>query len=198
MSGRKYLLLAALLLVSCDKSLFPSPPRLLREHGAYTPTGSAPLPQEEDGPAIYASALVFPDEVDWKSGDRRFANIHLYRNGKLVARVPAGNNPDPEAHRIIGGHLWSELVKEKETVVYRDGEERFRLDADEFILGIMPTEDGVYTLSQKPGGAGISFRRDGAVLYEDNAGVAVGSFNDREWEYGALQDGLYYAFWNTG
>lgn len=203
---RKVLLPCLLLLLinACQKEpLLPGTPRLLRmpdrfNRVVHTHVRKDTTEEEASGPpAVWITALEFPTWADWRSGDLRGADVVLYRDGVPVRRVSAGGNPDPERHRVRGGHLWTDCIDGRETVLLRDGEPLLRWPGEEVLMGFWEENGHVYTLGQRPGGQGFSFRRDGKEVFSDPSGVITGSLNDREWSGGALtrdKPGLCYTY----
>ena len=64
-------------------------------------------------------------------------------------------------------------------------------------MGFWEEKGHVYTLGQRPGGQGFSFRMDGQELFSDPSGVVMGSLNDRQWSGGAFSRdtlGLCYTY----
>lgn len=189
--------LGALLLAACDKPLFSAYPHSLRSHA---PRGDAALtPEETDStaavpgaPAVYATALCFPEGADWREGETDRAEVRLYRNGTLVQRVDAA--ADPERHRYRDGHLWTDRSDGAETVLFRDGEEYFRFRGEELFLGFAVEDRQVHSLGQRPGDSGFSYRIDGKETFSADAGTLLGGPSDYEWENGAFSEDLHYAY----
>lgn len=168
------------LLLSCTKPDRNSLPRYMREQGRFSEYASAGKPQEEaeNGPSLYLTAV--------SNGE-----ILLFRDGRIVARAPAGDSP--ERHRARGGHLYSDAIEGHETVLFKDGEELFRYAGEEVIVGFCILDGDIYTLGQRAG-RGFSYRINGKEIYSDPAGRIVGSNMLTEWDGGAFSGGLYYAY----
>lgn len=183
-------------LAACQQeSLVQGPGRNLRMQDRYrylvrktdTPENDSTLAQK---PALYYTALEFPSWADWRDGDLRGGEIVLYKNGAEQLRVPAGDNPDPERHRVRGGHLWTDYIEGKETVIACDGEPTLRYNGEEVLMGFLLVGRQIHTLGQRPGGQGFSYRIDGKEVFSDPAGIVVGTLNQREWPGGALTKDL--------
>ena len=183
-SYKKTLILAALLLSGCQKSLFPGVPRYVREPSTVHGDGIRPAPEEEETPSerIYITAL---------SGSQVF----LIADGEILARSSA--DPDPERHRARQGHLWTDIVQGKETVVFRDGEEWLRFPGEELLMGFHFSGGKLHTLGQKPGNEGICYRIDGEAVFSAPAGRIIGSASSPEWDSGAFSadsSDIFYAY----
>lgn len=193
-----------LLLASCQKEpLLPGTPRLLRMPDRFNRLAHSHVRQDSTReeaagtPAVWITAMEFPSWADWRGGDLRGAEVVLYKDGVPVRRVPAGDNPDPERHRVRNGRLWTDRIEGRETVLLRDGEMLLRWEGEEVLMGFWEEKGHVYTLGQRPGGQGFSFRMDGKEVFSDPSGVITGSLNDREWSGGALTRdtlGLCYTY----
>ena len=176
--------LAAVLIVACQKPLFPGGPRFLREPGS-TARGvkdSVKRPEEAPGKKLYITALSGSHAV-------------LLADGEEISRAPA--EPDPERHRARQGHLWTDRREGKETVIYRDGKEVLRFPGEELLRGFLIKDGKVHTLGQRPGNAGICYRVDGKEVFSAPAGRIIGSATSREWDDGAFcadSIGLFYAY----
>ena len=168
------------LLLSCTKPDRNALPRYMREQGRFSEYASVGKPQEEaeNGPSLYLTAV--------SNGE-----ILLFRDGRIVARAPAGDSP--ERHRARGGHLYSDAIDGHETVLFKDGEELFRYAGEEVIVGFCILDGDIYTLGQRAG-RGFSYRINGKEIYSDPAGRIVGSNMLTEWDGGAFSGGQYYAY----
>ena len=183
--------------LSCRKSLFDQPPRSDQQGGSGRDTlaldPSAPVPE----PDLYATAFCFPDEADWQAGETEGAEIVVFKNGEEKLRVPVQGRPDPDRHRLGHGRLWTDVCDGREVVVSRDGTERFRYEGDELLRGFLATTNFVYTLGQRQGREGFSFRVNGEERFSSPTGTILGGPDDSEWEGGAFchdTSGVYYTY----
>ena len=183
-------LLSAFVL-SCQKSLFDTPPRSdpslngsrRDSTGILDPDAPEPLPD------LYATALCF--------GEDESAEVVVFKNGEEVLRVPVSGRPEPERHRLLKGHLWTDSCDGTEVVISRDGEERFRYPGDELLRGFQEIKGKIYTLGQRQGKEGFSLRVNGEERFNAPTGTILGGPDDNEWEGGAFsQDtsGVYYTY----
>jgi hypothetical protein len=123
--------------------------------------------------------------------------VVLFKNGEEVLRVPVSGHPEPERHRLLNGHLWTDTCDGTEVVISRDGEERFRYPGDELFRGFLEVKGKLYTLGQRQGKEGFSFRVNGEERFSAPTGTILGGPEDNEWEGGAFsQDtsGVYYTY----
>lgn len=162
-----------------------------------------PPSKEDSGPggnpkadtAVYISAVRFPESYDWRADSARGAveyEVLLLRDSAEILTIPSSSgivSPDPDTHHIIGGHLYTEAIKDGLTVICRDGQMLFSFEGCEILKGLLPCEDGVYTLSATQDGESLILRRDGVPLLERKAGTAFGDLLDPSYgSTGALYD----------
>lgn len=147
-----------------------------------TPEPPAPVPDT----VLYCSAVRFPDDYDWQR-DTAYSSVPfellLYRDGTPVLTLAwdpeACFGPDPDRHHLLGGHLYTERMSGAQTRVGRDGEELFHFDGREFLVGLLPDGDDLYTLSRKTAAnGGFSYRKNGVVLLESDGGKPFGDLSD--------------------
>lgn len=191
-------------LTACQEPLLESLPRYMREQDRFSRAareGQSPAdtldpqepvepeePEPEYIPSIYATALHFRDSL---------AELLFFKDGELLLQRPEKTPPDPERHRIWGGHLWSDSTDGHETVIFCDGEERFRFPGEEHLQGFMLVGEDVHTLGQHPGRDGFCYRINGNAVFESSRGSVLGSPSDPDWPGGALAlDGedIYYSY----
>ena len=182
---------------SCRETLFDQPPRSDQQgyggRGTTILDPEAPVPE----PDLYATAFCFPDGVDWQGGQTDGAEIVLFKNGEEKLRVPVQGRPDPDRHRLSHGRLWTDTCDGYEVVVSRDGVERFRYHGDELLQGFLVTTNAVYTLGQRQGREGLSFRVNGQERFSSSTGTILGGPEDSDWEGGAFchdSTGVYYTY----
>ena len=189
--------------ISCQKALFSSVPRSFSDNSGRNP-GNRPSdePEQEDDdeqrvPDIYATAICFPVEADWREGDSAGGEVVLFKNGREVLRLPATDPPDPDRHRIIKGRLWTDSCDGHEVIVQCDGQEHLRYKGDEVFRGFLMVNDILFTLGQRQGSDGLCFRANGELLFEAPTGTVLGGPGDSEWEGGALSSdnsGVYFSY----
>lgn len=176
------MVLAMLLLGACHKPLTWETPRYMREQDRFAKYAQEAPPAAEGQPGETAPSRHL--YVTAFSGD----DIVLLRDFEEIARAAAGDNPDPDRHRALGGHLWSDAIDGKETVVFRDGEEYLRWAGEELFTGFTLLDGVLYTLGQRPGNQGFCYRADGKEVFSDAGGRIAGTSVGQQW------DGIYYCY----
>lgn len=198
MSVMKKMALCILLIAAipaCQKPLFDSSSRESQGGRRISPPASA-QDSTEAGLTVYATAIVFPDSTDWRAGDTRAGKVILFKDGKAIGSLPAEDRPDPDRHRFMDGHLWTDVTDGTTTTILCDGAPLFSFPGQESMTGFLVADGSVHTLGQHPGG-GFSYRIDGQEIYSSADGVAVGKAEDPDWEGGTLtrdDTGIYYAY----
>lgn len=189
--------------LSCKKPLFDSTPRWYGRGGPRSvmvapvePVDSSALdlPPKK---GVYITALCFPSWAKWQEGDFRDARAVLFRDNVEIASAPAGPRPDADRIHLLKGHLWNDIADEGVTRIYRDGTEVLTLPDEELLRGFLAEGADVYTLGQRPGGAGICYRVNGEEVFSTKAGSILGGADDRDWEGGAFcrdSTGIYYVY----
>lgn len=181
MKTQSMMLALMLLAGGCHRSQTWETPRFMREQDRFSEYAREAPDPEEEAPGTSESRHLYI--TAFRSGD-----IVLFRDFEEIAIAPAGDNPDPDRHRALGGHLWSDALEGKETVVFRDGEEYLRWEGEELFCGFNLCEGALHTLGQRPGNQGFCYRIDGREVFSDPSGRIVGSVPGREW------DGEYYCY----
>ena len=184
-----------LLATACREPLLDSVPRFLREQDRFSREAREGGKPEEPGdpeapgyiPSVYATALHFQDST---------ASLLFFKDGECLLQLPVETPPDPERHRIWGGHLWTDSTDGYETLVFCDGQEKFRFEGEEHLQGFLLVNGDVHTLGQRPG-RGFCYRINGEPVFESPRGSVLGSPSDPDWPGGALfLDGedVYYGY----
>lgn len=133
-------------------------------------------PQNQYGQVSYVTVVDYPDGYDWRSdpgGTEAACSLAVFADGVPVLRVPVGEShqtsADPQRHRVIGGHLYTDWTDGTVTVIKKDGRELFRYEAPETVARMLVQEGVVHTLNISTGG-GFVYRVDGKeVLRRDDA-----------------------------
>ncbi len=143
---------------------------------------------------VYVTAMQYSDGYDWLSDTEKGevkCSLVVYADGIPMMKIPVGDryevSSDPETHRMVKGHLFTDYVSGSETVIKKDGKVLIRYPGREMICGLAERGDGIYTLGHNLDGDGFSYRKNGAVLLERADGSSFGSLH----EYG---DSLFFAF----
>ncbi len=142
---------------------------------------------------VYVTAVEFPDDYFWQRdsvGEGRKFKLCLYADGKKVLSLNGGPgseiSADPDMHRVIDGHLYSEWSGNSYTVILEDGKPLLRYEGREMICGFLKKEGLIYTLGQSRNGKGITLRQNGNVIFEDAEGIAIGEMSNPCSESGGL------------
>lgn len=119
--------------------------------------------------------------------------LKYYRNFKELFCIKLNDvkciSPDMDTHHIIDGDLYTENSDTEHTYIGKNGKTIIEFEGREYLKGLIPSQDGVYTLSCDRDGDGFTYRKDGKILLRKNSGIVFGSLEDPS--YG--QNGaLYY------
>ena len=135
----------------------------------------------------YMTAMDYKKGYDWRADEARETvkcSLVVYEDGLPVMKIPVGEayeiSPDPDKHRIIGGHLYTDYSTTEETVVKCDGRELFRYEGAEYICGMELVGEDLYSLGQSRDGSGFALRRNGEVIISKDKASLVGGLNNEE------------------
>ena len=110
----------------------------------------------------YMTALDYQKGYDWRADNYREnvrCSLVVYADGRQIMKVPVGEeyetSSDPDMHRIIDGHLYTDYSTSGETVIKKDGAQILRYSGREIICGMRVCGDDVYTLGQNRNGEGF-------------------------------------------
>ena len=155
--------------------------------------GQGGTPGRQDPPAVPArpdtsilfSAVRYPDDYDWQR-DTAYGSVPfellLFRDFEPVLTLASGPDacfvPDPDRHHLLSGHLYTERMADGMTRVGRDGQELFRFNGREYLVGLLEDGDDLYTLSRPARGRGWSYRKNGEILLNRTDGAPYGDLSD--------------------
>lgn len=150
--------------------------------GAGTGTGTGSGGAGDKGKYVcYVTGFDYPDGYDWKADPESGivkCSLVVFADMVPVMKVPVGEKyevgPDPDMHRIIDGHLYTDWSTADETVIKKDGRLLFRYPGREMMCGFIVDGDDVYTLGQDRGGGGFTYRKNGEILLERKSGHVFG------------------------
>ena len=157
---------------------------------------------ENDGAGIleqvcYVTALDYQKGYDWRADQARESvkcSLVVYADGRPVMKVPVGEEyetgSDPDMHRMIDGHLYTDYSTSSETVIKKDGAQIFRYAGRETICGVEVSGGDVYTLGQNRSGEGFSFRKNGEVVMSRDRGSVIGRLRQDN-------DSMSFAFYES-
>ena len=145
----------------------------------------------------YITGLDYPDSYDWRADPESGTvkcSLVVFADGRPVMKIPVGHeycvSPDPDMHRMIKGHLYTDYSTAEETVIKKDGQELFRYPGREMIIGMAVKDGDIYTLGQARQGEGFAYRKNGAVILEREGGRVFPRLQE-------VDDSLYFAFSET-
>ena len=145
--------------------------------------------EDNDGAGIlqqicYMTAMDYRDGYNWLADQERGSvkcSLVVYADGRQIMKVPVGEEyetgSDPDMHRIINGHLYTDYSTSDQTVIKRDGIQMFRYPGRESICGMRVSGEDIYTVGQNRSGEGFAFRKNGEVLMSREAGGIIGTVN---------------------
>ena len=129
----------------------------------------------------YLTAFDYPDSYDWRSDQWKGSvkcSLVVYVNMIPMMKVPVGDeymvSSDPDMHRIIDGDLYTDFVKDSVTIIKKNGKLLFSYSGREMLLSMHVDSSSVYTVGQSRSGRGLSFRRNGEIIYENKTGILLG------------------------
>ncbi|MGN1233102.1 MAG: hypothetical protein ACI4UJ_06590 [Candidatus Cryptobacteroides sp.] len=163
-------------------------------------------PSQKDS-SLMVTVVEFPEGYCWQrdsSGEAGGCLISLYCNGSRIVSVPSGAGyPACQAidmHRCVDGKLYTDYSSAYETSVYENGNLLFSYEGREMICGFLVKDGNIYTLGQNRSGNGLSFRKNGILLYSSATGQVIGGVDNPSCRTGALyedNDRIVFCFRNT-
>lgn len=139
--------------------------------------GPAADPSPMSPSLTFVSAFDYPDGYDWRSDPDRGhvkCSLVVFREGLPVLKVPVGNeysvSPDPDMHRIIDGHLYTDFSDGTETLLKKNGKPVLSYPGAEMICDMKVKGSDIYTLGHSRKGQGFALRLNGIVLLSREAG----------------------------
>ena len=142
----------------------------------------------------YMTALDYQKGYDWRSDQARESvrcSLVVYADGRQIMKVPVGEEyetgSDPDMHRMIGGHLYTDYSTSDEMVIKKDGVQIIRYPGRETMCGMTVSGGDVYTLGQNRSGEGFAFRRNGEILLSREHGSIMGTLRQEN-------DSISFAF----
>ena len=139
--------------------------------------GPAADPSPMSPSLTFVSAFDYPDGYDWRSDPDRGhvkCSLVVFREGLPVLKIPVGNeyrvSPDPDMHRIIDGHLYTDFSDGTETLLKKNGKPVLSYPGAEMICDMKVKGSDIYTLGHSRTGQGFALRLNGSVLLSREAG----------------------------
>lgn len=131
------------------------------------------------------TAFDYPDGYDWVSDPDKGVvkcSLVVYADSRLILKVPVGDqyrvSSDPDMHRIIDGHLYTDFTTDSETVIKKDGKPCVSFPGRESVTSMVVKGDSLHTLGQKRDGKGFAYRINGQVVLERSTGYAFGRLTE--------------------
>lgn len=147
-------------------------------------------------PVCYMTATDYSKKYDWRADQAKETvrcSLVVYADGSPIMKVPVGEkcnvSSDPDMHRIVEGHLYTDYPSQGETIIKKDGTFLFSYPGEEHIAGMYVRNADVYTLGESRNGDGFSFRRNGETIVFREKGVLLGRLNHDG-------DSLVFAFYD--
>ncbi len=162
-----------------------------------------PLPLPVQDTVLYYTAVCFDKAYDWRrdtaAGNVKYT-LRFYKDHEPVQNISSDEceslSPDPYSHHIIDGQLYTERNRQGVCYLGRNGETLFSFEGREFMKGILPKGNDIYTLSQNHSGEGFTLRKNGEIVFSKSKGVIFGGLDDPSYpQSGALySNGGEYCF----
>ena len=170
--------LAALAVISCGVEEVGRRPEVNREDIWTGPGMNAGNGSRE---ICYITCFDYPEGYDWRTDPQKGSvkcSLTVFADGLPMMKVPVGDeyqvSPDPDMHRMIDGHLYTDYCTGSETVIKKDGKTVLRYPASEVLCGMVVKGDTIYTLGHSRHGDGFAYRRNGEIIIERFSGRTFG------------------------
>ena len=170
--------LAALAVISCGIEEVGRRPDGNRED---VWTGPGMNPGSDSKEVCHITCFDYPDGYDWRTDPQKGSvkcSLVVFADGLPMMKVPVGDayevSPDPDMHRMIDGHLYTDYCTDAEIVIKKDGKTVLRYQGCENICGMIVENDTLYTLGHPRQGKGFTFRKNGEVILERSSGRTFG------------------------
>ena len=129
----------------------------------------------------YVTCLDYPDGYDWRTDPEKGSvkcSLVVFADGLPMMKVAVGDayevSPDPDMHRMIDGHLYTDYCTGSETVIKKDGKTILRYAGSENICGMLVKDDTLYTLGHPRHAEGFIYRKNGEIILERSSGKTFG------------------------
>ncbi len=131
--------------------------------------------------AEYVAAVEYFDRYDWRSDPGKGevkCSLVVYGDGVPMMKIPVGDkyevSSDPDSHRMVGGHIYTDYSSDSETVIKKDGKVVLRYPGRELVCGLVEYGDDIYTLGENRDGEGFAYRRNGEIVLAREKGSSFG------------------------
>lgn len=144
-----------------------------------TPPGNSTGGGENIVPVCYMTAVDYAKGYDWRADVSRETvkcSLVVYEDGIPVMKVPAGGIyevcSDPDMHRFVDGHLYTDYTSRGETIIKKNGTFLFSYPGEERISDIRIENGDVFTLGESRTGEGFSLRKNGETkVFRENGSL---------------------------
>ena len=128
------------------------------------------------------TAADYAKGYDWRADEARETvkcSLVVYVDGIPAMKVPVGETheicSDPDMHRVIDGHLYTDYASSGQTVIKKNGVFLFSYPGEERLCNMLSRGEDVYTLGESRTGTGFSFRKNGESIVSRENGSLIGS-----------------------
>lgn len=170
--------LTAMVAVSCGVEEISRRPDVNREDVWTGPGIDAGSGSKE---VCYVTGFDYPKGYDWRTDPEKGSvkcSLVVFADGLPMMKIPVGDeyevSPDPDMHRMIEGHLYTDYCTGKETVIKKDGRTILRYPGCENICGMTVKDDTVHTLGHSRQGEGFIYRKNGEIILKRSTGKTFG------------------------
>ena len=125
----------------------------------------------------FVSAFDYVEGYDWQADSEKGevkCSLVVFQEGLPILKVPVGReymvSSDPDMHRIVEGHLYTDYSTDTETIFKKDGKPLFSYPKPEMICAFDVLGEDVHTVGHSRSGTGFSYRVNGKVVLEREAG----------------------------
>ena len=133
-------------------------------------------------PVCYMTAADYAKGYDWRADEARETvkcSLVVYVDGIPAMKVPVGETheicSDPDMHRVIDGHLYTDYASSGQTVIKKNGVFLFSYPGEERLCNMLSKGEDIYTLGESRTGTGFSFRKNGESIVSRENGILIGS-----------------------
>ena len=132
--------------------------------------------EAESVQSCIVTAFSYPESFNWHDGDisKVKTSLVVFKDGVPLMRLAVGDgyqvSHDPDRHRFLGGHLYTDYPGNGEMVIKRDGSVILRYKGSERIVGMVVENGHIYTLGVPSHGEGLVFRKDGEPMITKHTG----------------------------
>lgn len=135
---------------------------------------------DENGNAEGAPSAIYVCGVDNSASDS--LHLVLTRDSILLLAysidIPSGIGSDPDTHFLFSDSLYTTTTWKENTIIALNGKPVISFEGKEYLCGLLPTSQGLWTLGNKRSGEGFCLRLDGRQVYLSSSGMARDLYSD--------------------